>query len=76
LVELSAEFVDYPNGTIEIEQSLDGAKVDFTSLVSTPVTTLAHDMNPNLAARWFNILVKGQYHLKRLLAKGYSYGRR
>lgn len=76
LVAIDTEYVDYPDATLEVEKSVDGAKVDFTQNVSYAQTTLAPIQGFNLAAKWFNILVKGHYHLKRLLVKGYTYGRR
>lgn len=76
LVEIDTEYVNYPDATLEIEKSIDGAKVDFTQNVSYTQDTLAKTQGINMAARWFNILVKGgHYHLKRLLTKGYTYGR-
>lgn len=76
LVEIETEFVEYPEAEIEIEKSLDGAKVDFTQNVSREQLLLTDRQGFNLAGKWFNILIKGQYHLKRLLVKGYTYGRR
>lgn len=75
LVEVDTEYVDYPNTTIEIEQSFDRAKIDFTANVSAPQTKLAQSQGFNIAASWFNVLIKGHYHLKRMLVKGYKYGR-
>jgi len=76
LVEITTEYVNYPDAVIEIEHSLDGAKVDFDNLTSYAQTELVSKQGFNLAAKWYNVLIKGHYHLKRLLIKGYTYGRR
>lgn len=76
LVETIAEFASFPDATVEIEKSLDGAAVDAAqTTTSSSITELRKIEGHNMAGMWFNILIRGQYHLKRLLVKGYRYGR-
>jgi len=77
LVETISEFVEYPDANIEIEKSVDGAKIDSIQTKSyTAKTDLRSVEDINMAGQWFNILLRGHYHLKRLLVKGYPYGRK
>jgi len=75
LVSITTEYVDYPDSTLQIESSHDGAKVDFDNLSSYAQTKLVTTQDVGLAAKWFNILIKGHYNIKRMLVRGYKYGR-
>lgn len=76
LVELFAEFVNVPSETeMQIERNIaEQAIYDITT--DTRLDGIHNRLDQNLAGNWFNLLVRGEhFHLKRLMARGYAYGR-
>ncbi len=76
LVELLTEFVKPPEDTYaQIERTLEDEHIyDITQTAELDQIQNRSDLN--LGGKWFNILVRGtQFHLKRLLTRGYNYGR-
>ena len=76
LVEVEMEFTEYPVATIEAEASLDGATVIFPAGSTATADKLVSHLYDTVVAKWFNILVRGRFNIKRLLARGYNYGRK
>lgn len=76
LVEIFAEFVNVPTNTqAQIERTIAEQEIyDITS--DTRIDGIQNRLDQNLAGNWFNILIRGEeFHLKRLMTRGYAYGR-
>lgn len=76
LVELFIEMVNKPVDTVaQIERTIAEHELyDITQ--DDRVDGIQNRLDLNLAGNWFNLLVRGeQFHLKRLMARGYAYGR-
>lgn len=77
LEEVIAQFRLLSTGTIAIEASLDGKAVevdlsDSATFTSVDTTTL----KPGVVAKWFNLILRGQWDLVYLEYRIYPHGRR
>jgi hypothetical protein len=76
LVGVTTEFVDIPDAAVAIERSWAGRDIDWaTNPADIPINVARQHDDMAIAGRWMNILIRGRYHLVRLLTHGYKYGR-
>lgn len=78
ILEVEAQFVDYPEATLQIEPSDEGGRIiNFDQVKTSPTFTSPSYRWPLIAvARWFNILVRGRFNLSFLSIDGVPDGKR
>lgn len=75
--EVRLHFREPAEGSVTIEGSLDGKNVAAAiSKLETFSDTMTHTLRSNLAARWFNVVVQGNYDIKHLEFRGRKVGKR
>lgn len=74
--EVTAEFINYASSTIQVEPSSDGRTVDWPRVASSESNDKAiQTFYLDLPAEWFNIVIRGTYHLRSLTIKGFPHAR-
>ena len=78
VLEVEAQFVDYPEAYLQLEPSdEEGRVIDFAQVKTSPTFTKASYRWPLITvARWFNILVRGRFNLSFLSIEGIPDGKR
>lgn len=77
VIEVEADFVDYPNCQLQLEPSMDGRTIQAARIKSSAVLNKPHARWPILSvARWFNVVVKGKFNIIKLGVLGKLSGRR
>lgn len=76
MTEVFLEFAENPAANIILESSLDRRTLDPYNMRSEPVVRAGHTWYGTIAARWFNILVRGtRWHLTGLEFEGTPLGK-
>ena len=74
LIRVVAEFVDYPKAQIQVENSFDGVLVDWNDIATSPLAeTPIITFDLDAVGDWFNILIRGNYHLRSFTIRGYKH---
>lgn len=73
--EVFLEFAENPNANVILESSLDRRTLAPYNMRSEVITRAGHTMYITVTGRWFNIVVRGRYHLTGLEFLGSPLGK-
>jgi len=72
LTDVIAEYVGHPNNTITVERSENGRSIADVAVSSNNTAAIQNcDLTP--VGKWFNIVFKGRFNIRRILIRGFKY---
>lgn len=75
IVKVTAEYIDYADAVIELEPSWDDRTVNWEKVLISPRGTDAIQEFPvAMPCAWFNTTIRGKYHLRSLVIRGFVSG--
>lgn len=77
LIRVTTEYAEAPAAQVHVEVASEDGRLDHSrTLSSGTISTIQHEMPCHPVGKWFNIIVKGIYHLRYLLVEGFKHGNR
>ncbi len=77
MTQVDVGFSKLPKARVIVEPALDNGRIDFASkYIGQEITTSTKEtIRLTSEAKWFNVLVSGQFDLNYLNVGGFVYGR-